>query len=100
VHLLELHLDPPQHQGRPLFVWLVDGHELEAPRQGRVLLEVLLVLGPGRRSDRAQLAARQRRLEQVGGVAATGGATGANQGVGLVDEGDDRCRRRLDLGDH
>ena len=46
--------------------------DLEAPRQRRVLLEVLLVLGPGRGRDRAQLAARQRRLEQVGRVALAG----------------------------
>jgi hypothetical protein len=49
---------------------LVDLDGLEAARERGVLLEVLLVLGPRRGRDRAQLAARQRRLEQVGRVAA------------------------------
>ena len=53
----------------PRLVRLLDLHHLKAARQRRVLLEVLLVLGPGRGRDRPQLAARQRRLEQVGGVA-------------------------------
>ena len=75
-------------------VGLVDLHDLEAPGQRRVLLEVLLVLGPGRGGDRAQLAARQRRLEQVGRVAGAGRAAGADQRVGLVDEQDDRLRAR------
>ena len=47
-------------------------HHLEAAGQGRVLLEVFLVLRPRRRGDRAQLAARQRGFEQVGRVALPG----------------------------
>ena len=50
--------------------------------------------------DRAQRAARQRRLEQVGRVAGAGRAAGADQRVGLVDEQDDRLRRRLHFVDH
>ncbi len=50
-------------------VGLVDLDQLEAAGQRRVLLEVLLVLGPGGGGDGAQLAAGQGRLEQVGGVA-------------------------------
>ena len=75
-------------------------HRLEAPGQRRILLEVLLVFAPGGGSDGAQLAARQRRLEQVGGVRAAGLATGADQGVRLVDEQDDRPRRGLHPVDH
>jgi hypothetical protein len=41
---------------------------LEAPRQRRVLLEDAAVLGEGGRADALELAAGQRRLEQVGGV--------------------------------
>jgi hypothetical protein len=51
---------------------LLDLDHLEAAGQGGVLLEVLLVLGPGGGGDRAQLAARQGRLEQVGGVVLAG----------------------------
>ena len=50
--------------------------------------------------DGAQLAARQRRLEQVGRVAGAGRAAGADQRVRLVDEQDDRLGRRLHLVDH
>ena len=81
-------------------VRLVDLDDLEAALEGGVGLEVLLVLHPGGGRDGAQLAAGQGRLEQVGGVALAGRAAGADQGVGLVDEQDDRLRRRLDLGDH
>jgi len=50
---------------------------------------VLLVLGPGRRSDGSQSAPGQRWLEHVRGVARPRRAAGADQGVGLVDEQDD-----------
>ena len=78
-------------------VGLLDLDDLEAARERGVLLEVLLVFGPGRGGDRAQLAARQRRLEQVGGVALPGLAAGADHRVRLVDEQDDRLRRGLHL---
>ena len=68
---------------------LADLDDLEAAGEGRILLDVLLVLGPGGGRDGAQLAARQRRLEQVGRVAGAGRAAGADQGVRLVDEQDD-----------
>lgn len=41
---------------------LMQLHGLEAPGQRRVLLEILLVFGPGRRRDGAQLATCQGRL--------------------------------------
>ena len=82
-----------------VLVGLLDLDDLEPPGEGGVLLEVLLVLGPGGGGDGAQLAAGQGRLEQVGGVALAGLAAGADHGVGLVDEEDDRAGRGLDLGD-
>ncbi len=57
------------HFDRGHFARLLDLHDLEPPGQGRVFLEILLVFGPSRGRDRAELAARQRRLEQIGGVA-------------------------------
>ena len=64
-----------------------------------VLFEILLVLGPGRRRDRTELSARERRLEEVGRVAAPLRSAGADDGVRLVDEEDDRLRGGLHLGD-
>ena len=70
-------------------VGLADEHRLEAPRQRRVLLDVLAVLVERGGADAVQLAARQRRLQHVGGVHRALGLAGADQGVQLVDEQDD-----------
>ena len=74
---------------------LFDLHDLEAPRQRGILFEVFLVFGPGGGGDGAQLAARQRRLQQVGGVVLAGLAAGADHGVRFVDEQNDGRRRSL-----
>ena len=92
VVLLQDRGDPAHHPDGAVLVGLLDLDDLEPPRQRRVLLEVLLVLGPGGGGDGAQLAAGQGRLEQVGGVVLAGLAAGADHGVGLVDEEDDRDR--------
>ncbi|EWC52565.1 hypothetical protein XAR_1867 [Xanthomonas citri pv. glycines str. 8ra] len=88
-----------QHRRGQRLARLLDLDHLEAPRQRRVLLEVLLVFAPGGGRDGAQLAARQRRLEQVRRVVLAGGAAGADHRVRLVDEQDDRMRALLDLVD-
>ena len=72
VVLLHRAEDAAQHVAAARDVRLVDLDRLEAAGQRRVLLDILAVLRPGRRRDRAQRAARQRRLEQVGGVAGAG----------------------------
>ena len=87
------------HQQRLVLGRLRHLHHLEAARERRILLDVLLVLGPGGGGDGAQLAARQRRLQQVGRVAGAGRAARADQRVRLVDEQDDRLGRRLHLVD-
>ena len=73
---------------------LADDDRLEAPLERRVLLDVLAVLVERRRADRAQLAARQHRLEHVGRVDGALGRAGADDRVQLVDEEDDLARRR------
>ena len=88
-----------QHRRGQRFARLLDLHHLEAPGQCGVLFEVLLVLAPCGGGDGAQLAAGQRRLEQVGGIALPGLAAGADHGVRLVDEQDDRVRTLPDLVD-
>ncbi len=93
--------DQPAHHfdGRG-FARLFDLHDLEAAGQGGIVLEVFLVFGPRGGGDRAQLAAGQRRLEQIGGIALSGLTAGADHGVGFVDEQDDRRGRGLHLFDH
>ena len=66
---LERRQQARQHVERRLFIRLLDLDDLKAAAQRGVVLEILLVLGPGGGRDRAQVAARQRRLQQVGGVA-------------------------------
>ena len=74
------------------------GHldRLEAPLERRVLLEVLAVFVERRRADGLQLAARQHRLEDAGGVDRALGGTRADERVQLVDEQND-VAARLDL---
>ena len=92
-------LDAAQDRHRVVERRLVDRHRLEAPGQRRVLLDVAAVfLGRGR-ADAAQLAARQGRLQHVGGVDRPVDAAGADQHVQLVDKEDDLAVGRLDLGE-
>ena len=67
----------------------IDLDRLEAALERAILLDVLPVLGRRRRADAADLAARQRRLEDVGRVERAFGRTRADQRVQLVDEHDD-----------
>ena len=80
---------------------LADEHLLEAALERRVLLDPLAVLVEGGRADHPQLTAGQHRLEHVArvhrGVAAR---AGADDGVQLVDEGDDLTLGVLDLLEH
>ena len=68
---------------------LADEDLLEAALQGGVLLDVLAVLVEGGGADHAQLAPGQHRLDHVAGVHGPLGRAGADDGVELVDEGDD-----------
>ena len=83
-------LEPAQDRDGVLDGRLGDQHLLEAALQRRVLLDPLAVLVERRRADHAQLTAGQHRLEHVAGVHG-GVAAGAraDDGVQLVDEGDD-----------
>ena len=62
----------------------VDG--LEPPLQGRVLLDVFLVLVERGGADALQLPAGERRLQHVGGVDGALRAARPDDGVQLVDE--------------
>ena len=87
VHLVAL-LEPAQDRDRVLHARLADEHGLEAALERGVLLDVLAVLVERGGADRAQLAAGEHRLEQVGGVDRALGGAGADDRVQLVDEQD------------
>ena len=92
---LVLLLQAAQDRDRVLDRRLGDEDRLEAPGQRRVLLDVLAVFVERGRADAVQLAARQRRLQQVGGIHRALGLAGADQRVHLVDEQDDLALGRL-----
>ena len=75
---------------------LLDHDRLEAALEGRVALDVLAVLVEGRRADALELAAGERRLEDVGGVDRALGRAGPDERVQLVDE-EDRVVRVAEL---
>ena len=64
------------------------GHvdRLEAALERRVALDVFLVLAQGGRAYAAELAARERRLEDLRGVHGALAAAGADDRVDFVDE--------------
>ena len=65
---------------------LLDHDRLEAALERGVALDVLAVLVERGRADALQLAARERRLEDVRGVDRALGRAGADERVQLVDE--------------
>src|ERR1700722_9428310 len=73
---------------------------LEPAGERGILLDVLLVLGPGGSADRSQCAARQRRFEKVGGIARSSGSARTDECVHFVDEQNDGPRRGLHFVDH
>ena len=93
-------LQSPQDRDCVLDGRLADVHRLEAPLERGVLLDVLAVLVERGRADRAQLPAREHRLEQVGGIHGSFGRPGADDRVQLVDEQDDRALGVGDLLEH
>ena len=78
-----------QHFDRLALGRRIDLDRLEPALERAVLLDVLPVLGRRRRADAADFAARERRLEDVGGVERPFGRTRADERVELVDEHDD-----------
>ena len=80
--------DPLQDLDGLLERGLLHHDRLEAPLQGRVLLDVLAVLVERGRPDALELAPGERRLEDVGGIDRTLGRARADERVELVDEQD------------
>jgi len=77
-----------QDRERILGARLTDGDRLEPALERRVLLNIFAVFPQRRRADDADLAAAQRRLDDVRRVHGALGAARADDGVQLVDEED------------
>ena len=90
-------LDAAQDRDRVLDRRLFDKNRLEAPRESRVLLDVLAVLVEGSGADAMQFTTGQSRLQHVGGVHRPFRLAGADKGVQLVDEQHDLAGRGGDL---
>ena len=87
-------LEAAQDRDRVLDRRLGDEDRLEAPGERRVLLDMLSVFVERGRADAMQLAARQRRLQEVRRIHRAIGLAGADERVHLVDEEDDARLRR------
>ncbi len=68
---------------------LANRHRLEAPLEGGILFDVFAIFVEGGRADGAQFAARERRLQHVGGVHRAFRRARSHQRVQLVDEEND-----------
>ncbi len=83
-------LEPAEDGDGVLDRGLADEDLLEPALERGVLLDVLAVLVERRRADEAQLAAGEHRLEHVAGIhGALAAGARPDDGVDLVDEGDD-----------
>ena len=96
VNLVPL-LQPAQNSNRRLDRRLGHLHRLEAAFQRGILLDVFAVLVQGGRAHAAQLAPRQLRLHDVGGICRSLRRARADQGMKLVNEEDDSALARGDL---
>ena len=97
---LVLLLEAAQDRDGVLDRRLVDEDRLEAAGQRGILLDVLAVFVERGGADAMQLAAGQRRLQQVRGVHRAVRLAGADQRVHLVDEQDDVAVGGGDFGQH
>ncbi len=90
-------LQSAQNRDRILDRRLVHHHRLKTPFERGVLLDVLAIFVERGRADRAQLAARQLRLQHVGSIDRSFRRAGADDGVQFVDEKNDLALRVGDL---
>src|SRR5579862_6364828 len=80
--------------------WLADHDRLKAAFQSGVFFDVLAKLVERRRPDALQLAACERRLDDIAGIDRTFGRTRTDEGVQLVDEENDLAGGPADLVHH
>src|SRR6266516_1114523 len=85
VNLIPL-LQAAQDRDRIFNGRLTDVGFLEAAFQRFVLLDIFLILAQSGRANAAQVTARQRRLQHIGGIDGALGPSGSNKRVKLVDK--------------
>jgi hypothetical protein len=90
-------LDAAQDRDRVLDRRLTDIDRLKAPFERRILLDILAVFVQCRRAHAMQFAARQGRLQHVGGVHRAFRFPSADERVQFVDEQDDAVGARRNL---
>ena len=90
-------LEPAQDGDGVLHRRLGDEDRLEAPRECRVLFNVLAIFVERGGADAMELAAGERRFQQIRGVHGAVALAGADESMHLVDEEDDLAVRGLDL---
>ena len=78
--------------------WLIHHNRLKPAFQGRIFFDVFAVFGKRRCADDLNFAARQRRLQNIGGVHGAFGIARADKVVNLIDDKND-VAAGLDLGD-
>ena len=93
-------LEPAQNRDSVLDARLIDHHGLEAAFERRILLDVLAIFVERGRADAMQFAARQHRLEQIGGIHRALRRARADDRMQLVDEEDDLALGLLDFLEH
>ena len=76
----------PQHQAGSVVIRLIDFYHLEAAFQGCIALKVLFVFRPGGGRNCPQFTTRQRGLQQVGCIRATGLVASTDDGMRFVDK--------------
>ncbi len=87
VVLIALFQSSQYGDGRSL-VGFVDHHFLEAAFERLILLEVFLILVKGGGADRAELAAGESRLENIGGIHGAFPFSGTYEGMDFINEED------------
>ena len=90
-------LQSAQNRDRVFYARLIDEHRLKSSFECGVFLDVFAVFIERSRTDCAQLAPRQHRLEHVRRVDRAFGRARADNRVQLIDEKDDLALRIGDL---
>ncbi len=85
-------LEAAQNQNGCLHIRFVQFDRLETPCQRSVFFKILFVFRPGRSGNGTQFPARQRRLQQIGGIASSCLIARTNECMRFVDKKNRRRR--------